>query len=148
MNPSRNQNQNQKQNQNHQPPNINDIEYRTRQLTTSIITHEAELSRLGNNLAVLSSVLSSQVGYLKTLLVYKATVLLPNQVNDYISLVCSLYAHQGPYPPNMDADNTPPWMIACAVLSDTNPNDRAAYTSIYQYVYGYSPAVFNPSTTA
>ena len=76
------------------------------------------------------------------MLICKAQLKFPSQADDYISVLCALYKPQGPPIPDMDKDTTPPWMIADAVISETNNKDRGCYTDVFFYVFGYSPYIF------
>jgi hypothetical protein len=124
------------------PPSLYDLDYRTKQLTSDVLSHTGEITALQSSMTIKNNNLIRQRKYLKTLLICKAELKLPTNIDEYVSMLCTLYKKEGPIPPDMDKDTTPAWMIADAVLNEPNDNDRAAYTDIFKYVYGYTPLVF------
>lgn len=125
-----------------QPPNVYDLDYRMRQVVADIQTHEAQLSGHTNSLATVLAGLNRQRTYLKMLLVCKATLLMPTRLDNYVNMLCALYKPPGQLPPDMDKDTTPAWVIADAVVAETNDHDRNNYADIFKYVYGYAPTLF------
>jgi hypothetical protein len=82
-------------------------------------------------------------GYLKKLLVFRAQQKLLEQPNDYISMICTLYAPSiMTQPPYMDTDTTPLWQIADAITTEPNSTDRLAMIDIFRYAYNCDPASF------
>lgn len=128
-------------------PNIFDLNYRMRQLSTDVMNHEGQITGLQNSISANSIIIESQNTWLLTLLVSKAILKIPSQIDDYVNMLCTLYKPKGPLPPDVATDTTPPWMIALSIISVTNTTDKNAYIDIFRYVYGYSPYIFFSTTT-
>lgn len=118
------------------------LSYRMNQLTNDAIAHELRLGAAENNIKVVVDMLARRRAYLKRLLIFQAEQRLLENVNDYISMLCQVYKVRPEEPPNMAVDTTPQWLIADAVVSDTNDKDRLAFTDIFIFTYGNHPSVY------
>jgi hypothetical protein len=126
-------------------PSINELAYQMKHVVNDCVAHGIQLTNLQNNIDVLNETLLIRRTYMKQLLIYRAEQKQTTQVNDYISLLCSVYKKY-PEIPDMDNDNTPGWLIADAVISESNDKDRLAFTDIFIYVYGYNPQTYFSTT--
>lgn len=122
-------------------PTINELSYQIRQLTNDIMNHESLLTSINSQLYLINNTLALRRTYLKQVLIFKAEKKIPSNINDYIGLLCSVYKK---HPETLDLgdDTTPGWLIADAVISETNDKDRIAFTDIFTYVYGYNPQTY------
>jgi hypothetical protein len=124
-----------------QIPTLNELSYQQRQLVNDMTNHELLINSLSAKIDFMANTLLLRRTYLKQLLIYKAQQKLPNEVNDYVSMLCSIYKKH-PEVPDMNIDTTPGWLVADAVITEKKDKDRLAFTDIFIYAYGYHPQIY------
>lgn len=123
-------------------PSPLELDFKISQVINASVMNNTTLTRLSNELEQLASTLRRRRIYMKRLLLFKAETLFVEKTNDYIFMLCNIYKmnYSRSLPPEMEKDTTPPWLIADAVIAEPNEKDRNAYSSIFEYVYGYPPS--------
>jgi hypothetical protein len=123
---------------------LESINYQLSQIISDITAHKQALTDLKEDVHKLHETLYIRRTYLKQLLIYRAEKKQTSIINDYIALLCTIYKTI-PEIPYMETDTTPGWLIADAVISETNDKDRLAFTDIFRYLYDYNPQIYFPS---
>jgi hypothetical protein len=123
--------------------NLNTLNYLIEQHTQSLVKNATEISIINDYQSKQMTKQERIEIYLKKLLIFRAKRMLVDNVNNYIITLCDMYdGNFINYPPNMEKDTTPEWMIANMILSITSDREKNAFIDIFKYVYDAVPGLY------
>ncbi len=123
-----------------------DIDYKLYLLMQDIANIKNSINNLKEYNDTLKTRLTQRYGFLKQVLLYKAKDKLEKgDKNDYISMLTILYKLTDTQIKQMvdpSIDNSPVWMIAEAVLAETDAKIRNGWIDMFLFVYKVHPGNF------